>query len=146
MKPIVLTFLAFGLLVAGDEPKSKDAKKEAEKLRGTWTFSKMERDGRDLTDQFGGVEVVFEAEKFSSPGIEAAFTLDPSKSPKAMDISYKEGPAAGQTIKAIYKLEGETLTICRALAKADDRPKEFAAPAGSGRFLFQFKRNKAGSP
>jgi RNA polymerase sigma-70 factor (ECF subfamily) len=145
MQPIILTLLALGLLVAGDEPKSEDAKKEAEALRGTWTFSKMERDGGDLTDQFGGVEVRFEAEKFSSPGIEATFTLDPTKTPKAIDISYKEGPAAGQTIKAIYKLEGETLTICRALSQGDERPKEFAAPAGSGRFLFQFKRNKPGS-
>src|SRR5690349_1833001 len=124
MRPIVLTLFAFAPLFAGDDPKPDDPKAEAEKLRGTWTFSRMERDGRDMTDQAAGVEVVFRADGFSSPGIETTFTLDPSKSPRAMDITYKEGPAAGQTIKAIYKLDGDTLTICRALGAKDDRPKE----------------------
>jgi uncharacterized protein (TIGR03067 family) len=143
MKAIVMTLLALGVLFQGSKSQQENAKKEAEKLKGTWTFAKMVRDGQDMTSQLGEVKVVFEADKFTSPGIEAAFKLDPSQNPKAIDLSYKEGPAAGQTIKAIYKLEGETLTICRPRTQADDRPKEFAAPAGSGRFLFQFKRNKA---
>lgn len=146
MPTIVLILLASGLLAAGDGPKPEDAKAQAEKLRGTWTFTRMERDGQDLLAQFGQAEVVFEADKFTSPGIQATFKLDPSQDPKAMDISYVEGPAAGQTVKAIYKLEGETLTICRARAEGFDRPKEFTAPAGSGRFLFEFKRTKPGSP
>jgi uncharacterized protein (TIGR03067 family) len=146
MNAIVLTLLASGLLVGGDAPKPEDVKAQAEKLRGTWKFTKMERDGRDLIGQFGPVDVVFDAEKFASPGIEATFKLDPSQNPRAMDISYSEGPAAGQTVKAIYKLEGDTLTICRGRDHADERPKEFAAPAGSGRFLFQFTRSMPGSP
>jgi uncharacterized protein (TIGR03067 family) len=142
MSLIFVISLLGGLLTTGDGPKPEDAKKEADALVGTWTFSKMVRDGQDMTDQLGGVKVVFDAEKFSSPNIKAEYKLDPSKSPKAMDISYKEGPAAGQTVKAIYKLEGETLTICRARAEADERPREFEAPAGSHRFLFEFKRSK----
>ena len=126
-------------------PRRRTPRRKRRNSGGIWTFSKVERNGQDLTGQFGQAEVEFDAEKFSTPGIEANFKLDPSKSPKAMDISYKEGPAAGQTIKAIYKLEGETLTICRAMAKEDDRPKEFAAPIVSGRMLFQFKRSKGGS-
>ena len=145
MRLFALISLAVGLLGVGDGPDSQDGKQEAEKLRGTWTFTKMVRNGQNLLTQFGEVEVVFDAKKFTSPGIEAEYTLDPSKNPKAIDISYKQGPAAGQTIKAIYKLEGDTLTICRALTQKDERPKEFAAPAGSGKFLFEFKRNKGSS-
>jgi uncharacterized protein (TIGR03067 family) len=142
MKAIVMTLLAFSSLAAGDGPKTDDVKKEAEKLRGDYTLTKMVRDGQDLTGQMGEVEVVFEVDSFRSPGIEATFKLDPSKTPKAIDITYKEGPAAGQTVKGIYKLEGDTLAVCRALAEKDDRPNEFDAPKGSGRFLFVFKRAK----
>ncbi len=122
MKLTAIVLLMAGLVACGDEPKADDVKKEVEKLQGTWTISKIERDGEDLTEQIGGAEVEIEGEKYTAPNIAASFKLDPSKSPKSIDLSYTEGPAAGKTIKAIYKLEGETLTICRAMSAESECP------------------------
>jgi uncharacterized protein (TIGR03067 family) len=138
---ITLVCLLAGLVPAGQD-KPDDAKKELEKLQGTWTITKVQRDGEDLSDQIGGAEMEIKGEEYTAPNIAASFKLDPSKKPKAMDISYTEGPAAGQKIKGIYKVEGDRLTICRAMAEADARPTEFTAPAGSSKMLFEFERKK----
>jgi uncharacterized protein (TIGR03067 family) len=140
MKWITLLSLVPGLLITDDLPKPEDVKKEVEKFQGSWKFVKLERDGEDLTNQLGDVEMEVKGEEYTAPNIAAKFKLDPSKTPKAIDLSYTEGPAAGHTLKGIYKLDGDTLTICRALAEEDKRPTEFAAPAGSGKMLFHFKR------
>jgi uncharacterized protein (TIGR03067 family) len=142
MKWLAILSLAVGLAAPGDGAKKDEAKNELEKLQGTWSITKVERDGDDLSDQVGGAEMEINGEKYAAPNIAASFKLDPSKNPKAIDISYTEGPAAGQTVKGIYKLDGDTFTICRALAESGDRPKEFTAPSGSGRMLFEFKRKK----
>jgi uncharacterized protein (TIGR03067 family) len=142
MKWITLLSVLAGLSTLGQGPSADDVKKEVEKFQGSWTITKIERDGEDLSDQIGGAEMEVKGEKYTAPNIAATFKLDPSKKPKAIDISYSEGPAAGQTVKGIYKLDGATLTICRALAEGSERPTEFAAPAGSGKMLFEFKRKK----
>jgi len=142
MRALALMTLSVGLLAGGDDPKPEDVKKDLDTFQGTWTIVTLERDGVNLLQQFGTFEMVVKGDEYTAPNIAATFKLDPSKSPKAIDISYKEGPAAGQTIKAIYKLEGDNLTMCRARAQGDERPVEFAAPSGSGRMLFAFKRAK----
>jgi uncharacterized protein (TIGR03067 family) len=144
MKSLAFVFLLAGLIGLGDDPKPEDVKKEVEKLQGTWTISKIERAGEDLTPQLGGAEVEIKGEELTAPNIAAGLKLDPSQSPKALDMSYTEGPAAGQTVKAIYKLEDDTLTLCRALTKDGKRPTDFTAPEGSGKMLFVFKRKAAG--
>ena len=54
---------------------------------------------------------------------DGTFTVDPSKSPKQMVIKPTGGPAKGHTVKALYKIEGDTLTI--ALGDKDRRPSDF---------------------
>jgi len=142
MKWITVISLMAGLLVAADDPKPEDVKKEVAKFQGTWKITKIERDGEDLTDEIGEAELEVKGEEYTAPTIAAKFKMDPSKKPKAIDISYTEGPSAGQTVKAIYKFEGDTFTMCRALTDAAPRPTEFAAPAGSGKMLIMLKNKK----
>ena len=67
--------------------------------------------------------------------------IDPSKSPAHIDFTYEDGPAKGTTLKGIYKIEGDTLTICYG-GLGKDRPTEFASKAGSGTILVVQKRAK----
>jgi uncharacterized protein (TIGR03067 family) len=140
MRAIALVLLVTGLFSVFDDPKPEDVKKEFESLNGTWKITKMELEGKDLLAGFGEAEAKFKDKELTSPGIAADLKLDPSKDPKAVDLSYTEGPSAGRTVKGIYKLEGDKLTICRALKQDGKRPTEFSAPAGSGKMLFEFKR------
>jgi uncharacterized protein (TIGR03067 family) len=57
--------------------------------------------------------------------------LDESKDPKQIDLTpIWEG--GGGTVKGIYKLDGDTLTVCRPITAAGARPKEFKAGEGVG--------------
>jgi uncharacterized protein (TIGR03067 family) len=146
MRVFALAFLAIGVLVGADDPKPEEVRKDLDALKGTWTITKLERDGEELLPVGVRLEAQFGESELSSPNIKASYKLDPSRTPKAIDLSYTEGPAAGQTVKGIYKLEGDTLAICRPLPATDERPKEFSAAAGSGRMLLLFKRSKPDTP
>ena len=67
--------------------------------------------------------------------------LDPSKSPKAMDIRGAEGPNKGKTILAIYELDGDTLRVCYDHS-GKARPSAFKAEAKSPRSLITYRRAK----
>ena len=69
-------------------------------------------------------------------------TLDPERTPKAMNTWDLEGPFADMTNRGIYEFDGETLTICVALDRKQDRPGEFTSEVGSKRLLATYKRRQ----
>jgi uncharacterized protein (TIGR03067 family) len=76
-------------------------------------------------------------------GISDAYTavtyIDPAKEPKEIDLTRGEGDKK-QTILGIYKLEGETLTICT--SSSGDRPDEFSSRPGGRCLLRVLTRDK----
>ena len=67
--------------------------------------------------------------------------IDPTKKPKAVDLTVTEGANSGKTTLGIYAFKDDTRTVCLA-QPGKERPTEFAAPAESGHILAVRKRVK----
>ena len=99
-------------------------------LEGTWTFVQSAPDG-DKKTKGPSVRMVLKGNTiaFETDGkkrVEGTYTVDPSKSPKTMDITMEKAKGA---ILAIYELDGDRLKLCHHLgARASkERPKTFTA-------------------
>lgn len=130
-------------LVADDKKNEADLKA----MVGNWTVDKAELGGKDSTAVFKTLKFEIRAGgKYTVElGVkdEGGFTVTADKSPKEMDIVSTEGPNKGKTIKAIYKLDGDALTVCYNLdADKPGRPEKFESKAGTKTFLVTYKRAK----
>jgi uncharacterized protein (TIGR03067 family) len=140
---VVLPF-AVVLLMAADEP-AKDAKKEQDKLQGEWTMVSMETVGvKHSDDDVKKYTLTIKGDQWTvmnglSPGAGRTFKIDPSKDPKSLDLTIKLGDQE-RVSQGIYKLEGDTLTLCRT-QEGGERPKEFKTTAEAG-ILVVWKRAK----
>ena len=67
--------------------------------------------------------------------------LDPSKSPKTIDVMMTEGLKKGAVMLGIYEIDGDTLRVCFD-EEGKKRPTEFKSPAGSQTFVNVHKRAK----
>ena len=68
MRLHTLMALTVGLLVAADAPKDEAAKKDLEKLQGTWALVSAERDGKRLPDaEVKKTKITFAGDTFVFP-------------------------------------------------------------------------------
>lgn len=123
------------------------AKKEVAKLKGEWKIEQIDL-GPDqklppealamfkfkITDDRFIVEVAGQKQ-------EAIYKVDPTKSPKQIDITPQEGPNKDKVGKGIYTLEGDTLKICHS-EKGDGRPTEFKVDKETKTGIITLKRIK----
>jgi uncharacterized protein (TIGR03067 family) len=122
-----------------------DVEKELKKFQGTWTFESVEAGGKEVpADGFKGVTITFEGDKYTVKNgdevIQAAKqALDPSRSPKTIDVTVVEGVNKGTVILGIYELNGDTLKVCFD-PEGKNRPTEFKTAAGSQTTLVVHKR------
>jgi uncharacterized protein (TIGR03067 family) len=122
-----------------------DDKKDSELLQGTWTMVSLEVNGDAVEgDLVDNARLVVKDDSYTptlgDQTYTSKFKMDPSKSPKQMDFTYTDGELKGETVKGIYKLEGDTYTLCRALLPDGDRPTDFKTSADSNRILVVWKR------
>ncbi len=118
-------------LGAGAEPVDDQAK-----FQGSWRVQSLVVGGQTVKDT--NVVLTFAGDRLTRKAgdamAEATFKLDPAKDPKTIDFR----PEGGATVLGIYKLDGDTLTMC----VGEERPAQFASVAGSKTGLMVLKREK----
>jgi uncharacterized protein (TIGR03067 family) len=140
-----IPLLMAGLLVGG-LTFAAEADKDLDKLQGTWVRVSVVRDGKEVpADDLKNIRLTIKGDKYTlDEGKEkrsGTFKLDASKAPRRLDIVSDAGPNKGKTLKAIYKIEGDTFTYCVA-GPGKDRPTEFSSKEGSGHTLLVNKHEK----
>jgi uncharacterized protein (TIGR03067 family) len=117
-------------------------------LHGRWNATKAVRDGKPARDVVGH-RLSITADRFriqskdGKPLFAGTVRVDPTATPAAIDFEHADGALAGKSWKGIYRLAGDTLTICDNAPNLDKgRPPAFQAKAGSGDVLITFKRAK----
>lgn len=139
-------FAASGIAGAQADDKA-DVEKELKKFQGTWTLESSTTGGTEIpADQLKGFIVTFEGNKHTlKQGDEVIQVgtqkLDPSKSPKTIDMTLTEGPNKGALMLGIYEIDGDTLKACFD-PQGKKRPTEFKSAPGSAHFLNIHKRIK----
>jgi uncharacterized protein (TIGR03067 family) len=119
----------------------------AKDLQGMWTVVSFHHDGGSTPVQEGRViPYTFEGNKLITVGpfdakVEIEYRLDPSKNPKQIDQRFTGGALGPWIAKGIYKIEGETLTICYGGPNVA-RPTDFTTKPGDGRTMRVHKRVK----
>src|SRR5258708_4677356 len=136
------------LCAAGSRGADGDAvKKDMAALEGEWSMVSGERDGGAVPDDLlksakrvtkaGETTVSFGDQVF----MKAKYTVDPSKTPKAIDYEVSEGPNKGKKVLGIYKVDGDTATFC--FAQPDkERPTKFETKEGSGLTLSTWQKSR----
>jgi len=138
--------LVLSLAVAVAQEKKDDAAAaDLKAMVGKWKLEKAELGGKDAMALLKDLKF-----EITDPGKyvaelgekdEGTFTVDPSKSPKEMDIKGTGGPNKGKTIPAIYKIDGDTLTIAYELG-GGKRPEKFETKPDTKQYLAVYKREK----
>ena len=119
-----------------------DDKEESKALDGTWRPATAELAGKPMPDQIvKSIKLILKDDRYTAlvgeQKDEGTVKRDTGKSPRTMDITSTQG----RTMLAIYKLNGDTLTICYDIS-GKEYPKEFKTKPQSQLYLVEYKRDK----
>ena len=142
MRTIVLVccLLLFG--------KAEDAaKKDLDKLQGTWVMAELEIDGKPVPeDKIKGTTLTIKGDKYitkvKDKEHEVTIKLDPTQNPKTMDMYFPDGTEAPKLSKGIYEVDGDRFKLCRHQMAGQDRPVQFGTWPDTGLFVVVWKRQK----
>jgi uncharacterized protein (TIGR03067 family) len=131
-----------------DPPKEKElpeaAQKELQKLQGKWKVVKICAKGMEYQPEKGDPELIgeFKGRTFSFTGAEKAevVAIDPTTDAKCLDMKSLEKARNGVVDEGIFKLDGDTLTICFYQGQGKNRPASFDVPKEPDTVLAVFKR------
>lgn len=105
-------------------------------LEGEWTMVLMEQKGtKVMADGANRFRLSVKGDQWTVVSLRGqetrmTFQIDPSQNPPTIDLILKSGDQEAVS-RGIYRLEGDTLTVCRTAGDAE-RPKEFKTTAESG--------------
>lgn len=109
-------------------------------LAGQWAPQSAELGGRVFpVASFAGATLRLTGETYEFAGDKGTYALGARRPHAQMDIRGQEGPNAGRTILAIFRLAGDTLVVCYQLGQGE-RPSAFATATGTQVLLIRYTR------
>jgi uncharacterized protein (TIGR03067 family) len=138
---VALLYLALAQ-PAGDDK----AKKDLERMQGTWEMHALEINGKEVPpQQRDGTILIVKGSEYRTkiknkdlPGFQ--LKLDPSKNPKELDMIQKQADGSEKVIKGIYTFENDHFKMCRGLDASHERPTQFATWPDTGYFVVTWKK------
>jgi uncharacterized protein (TIGR03067 family) len=143
---LLTCFVLLSSTTLGQNPgEANDAELKA--LVGKYKIEKVELGGTDTTEHLKEMKFdIHDGGKYTAQLGEiiddATFTVDAAKKPREMDIKPTGGPQKGKLVRVIYKLDGDTLTMCYDHEKPENRQSKFESKEGTTVLLITFKREK----
>jgi uncharacterized protein (TIGR03067 family) len=136
------------VLLLGADTKD-DARKDVEKLQGKWVVKSIERGGKAVDvdkDEHVPRSITFKGDKvtLAEKNGEHGGTAKVGREGKlgTLDLSPEDPGKQDHTVRTLYRLEGDTLTVCVNEGKLSERPKEIGAKEGSHCTVIVFTREK----
>ncbi len=139
--------LLLGVL-SGITTADETGKKDLANLQGTWVVQTLHYNGKDMGDRYK-LSLVVKGKTATVEGNEAVkkeyarveLKLDPSTTPKCLDLGIVGGTQKDAVLEGIYEIQGDELKLCvKVLGK--DRPGKFESPEGDSIALVVLKRQK----
>ena len=131
------------LAAPAPKPAPKPDQNDLKKLEGDWKIESWTQFGAQVGANWTWT---FKGDKYTlDQGTnleEGTIKLDPKKDPPVMDLEITGGNCKGKDQPGIYKLDGDTLTVCFAWPGVADRPTEFTSTADNRWILIVLKRGK----
>jgi uncharacterized protein (TIGR03067 family) len=137
--------VVLAMAVAGCGPKHvathPTIRGDAEAIQGRWVVASCVVNGEPLTPSdlehlhwtFTGHELMW------SDGSNFYYALDPTTSPKSIDLRFPENPT--EVTRGVYAFDAEQpggLSVC--ISKTDERPTSLESPRGARRYLYVLRR------
>ncbi len=138
--------LLLGGLAPAGETKEEAVKKDRKLYEGTWQVTSLTVNGNKRPE--GDAQKIRVINQADGTGLlevdgkvigKATFTIDPTKKPKTIDLTFMEGNNKGQTYHGIYEVGKDTRKICYP-PLGQKRPTEFSSTPENENILAVFKR------
>jgi uncharacterized protein (TIGR03067 family) len=129
------------LLGQADDPTAKDR----QAMQGTWIMANLEVNGKDVpADKLTGTVLTVKRDVYSvkvkDRTTDCRLRLDPSKSPRAVDMIFTEPGGGEKVLQGIYQIDGDILKIARGLNANQQRPDQFATWPDTNYFVVTWRR------
>jgi uncharacterized protein (TIGR03067 family) len=145
---LTLGLLALPALAPAAGTGQDAAKKEQQKLQGTWKVTALTYNGKDFFAKGqAAFDFIIKGDEIVVQGNDAVkkeyarlrFKLDPSVMPKIFDLTVTSGVQADAKLEGIYELQADELKLCVRVF-GQDRPNQFDAAGGSNNAFLVLKK------
>jgi RNA polymerase sigma-70 factor (ECF subfamily) len=139
---------------APEQAKDGAAADDAKALQGEWLAVWIEADGKKVdADEVAELRLTFRGQELTVGSADGQgrsrksnFKLNPTRSPKEIDLISLDGQEKGQTTPGIYALDKGRLQICMPRDAGGRRPKDFETRKGDGLLVLLLERVGAKAP